>query len=140
MSLVLDASMTLAWIFERADPQERALADRLLDSMAGQEALVPVLWHTEVANALLVAERRGVVGKAQVIDYLHRLSRLPLVTDDVGVSARQAFLMALGREYRAFGLRRRPTSIWRCAPAPSWRPSTPNSLPRHARQVERSLT
>ncbi len=81
-------------------PQERALADRLLDSMAGQEALVPVVWHTEVANALLVAERRGVVGKAQVIDYLHRLSRLPLVTDDVGVSARQAFVMALGREYR----------------------------------------
>ncbi|MFP4063040.1 MAG: type II toxin-antitoxin system VapC family toxin [Halochromatium sp.] len=100
MSLVLDASMTLAWIFERADPQERALADRLLDTLTGQEALVPVLWYTEVANALLVAERRGVVGEAQVIDYLHRLSRLPIVTDDVGVSARQAFVMALGREHR----------------------------------------
>ena len=100
MSLVLDASMTLAWIFERADPQERALADRLLENMTGQEALVPVLWHTEVANALLVAERRGVVSEAQVIDYLHRLSRLPIVTDDLGVSTRQGFVMALGREHR----------------------------------------
>ena len=100
MSLVLDASMTLAWIFERADPQEQALADRMLENMTGQEALVPVLWHTEVANALLVAERRGVVSEAQVIDYLHRLSRLPIVTDDLGVSTRQGFVMALGREHR----------------------------------------
>lgn len=100
MSLVLDASMTLAWIFERTAPEEKALAERLLDSLTDQEALVPVLWHTEVANALLVAERRGVVSEAQVLDYLHRLSHLPIVTDDVEVSARQAFVMALGREHR----------------------------------------
>jgi predicted nucleic acid-binding protein len=100
MSLVLDASMTLAWIFERTDPEEKELADQLLDTLTAQEALVPVLWHTEVANALLVAERRGVVCEAQVIDYLHRLSQLPIVTDDASVSARQESVMALGREHR----------------------------------------
>jgi predicted nucleic acid-binding protein len=100
MSLVLDASMTLAWIFERTDPEEKALADRLLDTLTAQEALVPVLWHTEVANALLVAERRGVVCEAQVIDYLHRLSQLPIVTDEAPVSARQESVIALGREHR----------------------------------------
>ncbi|MCK7581638.1 MAG: hypothetical protein MZV65_42480 [Chromatiales bacterium] len=50
--------MALAWIFERVDPQESALADQLLEAMTALEVLVPALWHTEVANALLVAERR----------------------------------------------------------------------------------
>lgn len=100
MSLVLDASMALAWMFERADPQEVALADQLLDAMTEQEVRVPTLWHTEVANALLVAERRGVVREAQVIDYLHRLSRLPILTDDASVSSRRDLVMALGREHR----------------------------------------
>jgi predicted nucleic acid-binding protein len=100
MSLVLDASMTLGWIFERADPEERVLADGLLETMINEDALVPALWHTEVASALLVAERRGVVDEARVIDYLHRLSRLPIVTDNVSVSARQEFVIALGREHR----------------------------------------
>lgn len=99
MSLVLDASAALAWIFERADARERTLADRLLDTLTEQQALVPVLWHTEVANAVLVAERRGVIREAQSIDYLHRLSHLPIVTDEVQVSTRQGLVMALGREH-----------------------------------------
>lgn len=100
MNLVLDASMALAWIFERVDPQESALADQLLEAMIGLEVLVPVLWHTEVANALLVGERRDVVSEAQVIDYLHRLSRLPIETDAVTVASRRDVVMALGREHR----------------------------------------
>ena len=100
MSLVLDASAALAWIFERADPHEAALADRLLDDITRQSVWVPSLWHLEVANALLVAERRGVVREAQVIDYLQRLHRLPLQSDDAPVSQRQEAIMALGREYR----------------------------------------
>ncbi|NEX19202.1 type II toxin-antitoxin system VapC family toxin [Thiorhodococcus mannitoliphagus] len=100
MSLVLDASMSLAWIFARADPEENALADRLLDAITEQPALVPVLWHTEIANALLVAERRDVVREAQVIDYLQRLARLPITTDAVSVASRQEAVMALGREHR----------------------------------------
>ncbi|MBK5967746.1 MULTISPECIES: type II toxin-antitoxin system VapC family toxin [Thiorhodovibrio] len=100
MKLVLDASMALAWIFERVDPQENARADQLLEAMIGLEVGVPVLWHTEVANALLVAERRNVVTQAQVIDYLHRLSRLPIETDALTVASRRDFVMALGREHR----------------------------------------
>lgn len=100
MTLVLDASMALAWIFARNDTQENALADRLLEEMIRLDAGVPVLWHTEVANALLVAERRDVVSEAQVIDYLHRLSRLPIKADVVPVEGRRDLVMALGREHR----------------------------------------
>lgn len=100
MSLVLDASAALAWFFERSDPQEAALADRLLDDIVAQPVWVPGLWHLEVANALLIAERRGVAKEAQVIDYLQRLGRLPIKTDATAVSRRQEVIMALGRQFR----------------------------------------
>lgn len=100
MSLVLDASAALAWIFERTDPDEIALADQLLDEIATQPVRVPGLWHLEVANALLVAERRGVAKEAEVIDYRQRLARLPIITDDIEIAARQEMIMALGRQFQ----------------------------------------
>jgi len=100
MSLVLDASAALAWIFERADPEEVALADQLLDELASQAVRVPALWHIEIANALLVAERRGVAKEARVADYLQRLLQLPIITDDAEISRRQEIIMALGRQFQ----------------------------------------
>ena len=100
MSLVLDASTALAWMFQRTDPDEIALADRLLDEIATQPIRVPGLWHLEVANALLVAERRGVAKEAEVIDYRQRLARLPIMTDDIEIAARQEMIMALGRQFQ----------------------------------------
>ena len=61
---------------------------------ATQSVWVPSLWHLEVANALLTAEPRGVVKEAQVIDYLQRLSRLPITADDAEVSHRQEVIIA----------------------------------------------
>ena len=100
MRLVLDASAALAWIFERADAHETAVADRLFDVIAERETWVPALWHTEIANALLVAERRGLVREALVMDFIHRLSRLPIATDDVSVSSRKELVLVLGREHQ----------------------------------------
>ncbi|GAB4178163.1 MAG: type II toxin-antitoxin system VapC family toxin [Wenzhouxiangellaceae bacterium] len=99
MNLVLDASAALAWIFERVDSKEAALAERLLDAIATEVVTVPGLWHLEIANVLLVAERRGVATEAQTIDYLQRLSRLPIMTDDAEPSRRQEMTMALARQF-----------------------------------------
>lgn len=99
MSLVLDASMALAWLFERENAEEANYAERTLLAVAEVETWVPALWHTEVANALLVGERRGVVTKARVIDYLNRLSRLPIATDEVPPVSRRDMVMALAREH-----------------------------------------
>lgn len=99
MRLVLDASMTLAWLFERDDPEDAVCADQALSALAGAKTLVPPLWHTEVANALLVGERRRVVTEAQVIDYLNRLYRLPIATDDAAPAGRRDLVMSLGREH-----------------------------------------
>ena len=53
LKLVLDASMALAWIFERLDAEEAALANHLLDVFLEHEVWIPPLWYVEVANALL---------------------------------------------------------------------------------------
>jgi predicted nucleic acid-binding protein len=43
--------------------------------------LVPRLWHLEVANVLLVGERRGRCTVADVTTWLGYLSALPVVVD-----------------------------------------------------------
>ncbi|MEO6920146.1 MAG: type II toxin-antitoxin system VapC family toxin [Collimonas sp.] len=99
MTLIIDASMALAWIYAREKPAEAACADRALQASIEVAMMVPSLWHTEIANALLVGERRKIITEAQTIDYLMRLSRLPIAVDDVLPASRQEQVMALARQY-----------------------------------------
>jgi hypothetical protein len=56
MSLVLDSPATLAWIYgDETTDAIRAIFEEVADS----GAIVPALWHLEVANGLIVAVRRG---------------------------------------------------------------------------------
>jgi predicted nucleic acid-binding protein len=55
VSLVIDSSMTLAWYFE---DEKTAASLAVLDQVAAAGAIVPVLWHLEVANGLQMAMRR----------------------------------------------------------------------------------
>lgn len=100
MSLVLDASATLAWLFERTNHDEAKRADRLLDAVAAETSTVPALWHCEVSNALLVAERRKLISEAQTADFLARLSRLPIDTDATPLAQRREVVVALGRRFQ----------------------------------------
>ena len=43
--------------------------------------MVPQLWHYEVRNALLVAERRGAIPQLAAESRIRGLSALPIVTD-----------------------------------------------------------
>jgi predicted nucleic acid-binding protein len=93
-SFVLDCSVAVAWCFEdEATPQTDALLERLRD----EGALVPELWHLEIGNALLQAERRGRIAIARVAAFVDLLSRLPIETD--GENARRALreVLALAR-------------------------------------------
>jgi len=55
LSLVLDASLTLAWYFE---DEASAAADSLLAVVSRRGAVVPPLWRLEVANGFQSAIRR----------------------------------------------------------------------------------
>jgi len=99
MPLIIDASMALGWIFAREKPAEAECADRALQAITEMATVVPSLWHTEIANALLVGERRKITTEAQTIDYLTRLAHLPIVVDEATPASRQEQVMALAREY-----------------------------------------
>jgi predicted nucleic acid-binding protein len=78
--LVIDASIALAWCF-RDEQSGDVMA--LLDRVHDETAMVPPLWRVEVANALLMAERRRRVEQAEVERLIELLSELPIVVDDV---------------------------------------------------------
>jgi predicted nucleic acid-binding protein len=91
--------MALAWIFERNKIVEVDCADRVLAELGEMDAFIPPLWHTEIANALLVGERRKVITEAQVMDYLARLDNLSITEDEALPSARRDQVMSLARQY-----------------------------------------
>ena len=67
-AFVPDASVTAA----RFLPDEsHPIADLTLDRLESDEAYVPQLWHLEIRNVLLVAERRGLwVSQSSRTNYL----------------------------------------------------------------------
>jgi hypothetical protein len=63
---VLDNSIVMAWSFE---DEVDEYADAVLERLAETKALVPVLWPLEVANALLMGERRKRSTEADTIKW-----------------------------------------------------------------------
>jgi predicted nucleic acid-binding protein len=58
-SVVLDASVALAWCF----PDEQSgYADQVLQELEGRPVVVPSIWALEIANGFLVGERRKRLG------------------------------------------------------------------------------
>jgi predicted nucleic acid-binding protein len=76
-AFVVDCSIAVAWIFE---DEAADVTDALLDRAAREGAAVPALWHYEVANVLMQAERRRRVPASHVAALLQRLQRLPIET------------------------------------------------------------
>ena len=78
MSVVIASSVALTWCFEdEASPQTDELFERVRDD----GAVVPALWHLELANVLLQAEKRGRIAPADVTTRLKLISELPITTD-----------------------------------------------------------
>jgi predicted nucleic acid-binding protein len=63
-NFVLDASVGLAWAVDDPEPDSaRAIRESFL---TGRIAIVPSLWVLEIANGLVMAERRGKLDLAEV--------------------------------------------------------------------------
>jgi len=71
---VLDCSVTMAWAFDDEDvPRAAGMRDRLGEDLA----VVPAIWALEVGNALLVAERRQRISRAESVRFVEILRALP---------------------------------------------------------------
>jgi predicted nucleic acid-binding protein len=76
--VVVDASIALAWCF----PDETSdYADRVLVSLEGKTILVPAIWGLEIANAVLVGERRKRLNLSEIRQFTALLESLSLVQD-----------------------------------------------------------
>ena len=90
-SLVLDGSIALAWLL----PDESG-AGKLLDSVAEDGAEVPGIWPLEVANALIVAERRGRITGAQRAKAIEVLGALPIAIDEETAARAWTDILTIG--------------------------------------------
>jgi hypothetical protein len=91
---VSDRSMTSVCGFADKDDQ---YAVAILDNMPEFQDHVPSLWPLEVANALLVGERRGRTTPASIARFLALLGTFPIDVDDETVARAWIPTVHLGR-------------------------------------------
>jgi predicted nucleic acid-binding protein len=92
--LVIDSSVAIAWCFpnEKDDYSQSAL-----DALASEPAFVPELWHLEVANTLLVGERRKRSTQADTVAWMRFLAELPITVDEETKIHASSEIVDLGR-------------------------------------------
>ena len=95
-AFVLDASMTAAWHFENeATVRIAAVEQMTIDSTV----VVPAHWFAEIANALLVGERRQRAKPADSVRFIDRLDDLLMVVDDLGGPELMTRVLPLARAH-----------------------------------------
>lgn len=97
MNLVIDGSTALGFLLTDEQPES---ASRALDALeSGASAFVPAHWCMEVANGLIMAERRQRASQAEITEALNLVAALPVMTDEL--TAQRAFsdTAALARQY-----------------------------------------
>ncbi len=95
---VLDCSATLPWVF---GDEATAATDRLLDELtAGAVAWVPALWHLELGNVLVGAQRRGRIDQAGMEEFLSRLGVYDIFVDKETIPQSWNKTLDLAVQYR----------------------------------------
>ncbi len=92
--IVIDCSVAMSWCFLDEDDD---YARTVLRALAGVQACVPTLWCLEVANALLVGERRNRLTRAASSRFLGLLDALPLRVERHGEHPATREVLHLGR-------------------------------------------
>jgi predicted nucleic acid-binding protein len=94
--VVVDASTTLAWCF----PDETSdYADQVLVALEGKTMLVPGVWGLEIANAVLVGERRKRLNQPEIKQFTMLLESLILAQDTRPVANNIRDVLPLARTY-----------------------------------------
>jgi len=114
---VLDNSVSHGLVFEDEANEYTAA---ILQSLASSEALVPTIWPLEVANVLLVGERRGRSTEARASRFIALLDALPIRVDTATTQHALSGILTLAREQR---LSAYDAPIWslRCGRGWRWR-------------------
>ena len=93
---VVDCSVSLAWCLS---DETGEYAKHVLRAFGETSAHVPALWPLEMANGLLVAERRERIAEADTMRVLDAIRVLPIHVDDETHAHALGATMALARAY-----------------------------------------
>ena len=98
MNFVVDSSFALAWVLKDETTPD---TDKVLDSLGhGAKAFVPALWRWEIANALLMVERRKRATIAEINGHLSLLRSLPIEFDETAHDQAWTVTFSLARKYK----------------------------------------
>jgi predicted nucleic acid-binding protein len=95
MQFVLDCSVAISWCLV---DENNDYANAILVMMPDWEAFVPGIWSLEVANTLLVAERRNRMTTEQSEIAIVLLQSLLIQVDEATDSNALSLTLALGRQ------------------------------------------
>lgn len=95
-ALVLDASVALSWFFK---DEANALAKSVFAMLEDEQALVPYHWHAEVANGMIVGERRGRTERFWIERFIESLGDFDLLVESPGAESRAMSLIPLAQDH-----------------------------------------
>lgn len=96
---VVDASVALRWLLKK---DVDGSATSVMTALGERFALVPVLWHFEVANGLRNAVRSGAIGAQDVGDFADDLDILDIRTDVINPQVGRLGIEAVLNELTAY--------------------------------------
>ena len=96
-ALVVDASVSAAWFLE---DETSSLTEAALDQVVRDGAAVPAVWAFEMANVLVMAERRGRIDPARATSIRVALLALPVHTDDAEPLSLVLAIVGMARAHR----------------------------------------
>jgi predicted nucleic acid-binding protein len=102
-SFVLDASVALRWFLDHPMPPYANRVKQFF--LKGVRAVVPALWHLEMSNGLVVAERRSILTAADIDQAVIDIEQIAAASMDVDgsvVSAKQALATARAFQLSAY--------------------------------------
>jgi len=82
MSFVLDNSVAMLWLLPQSNPAGIGLAERVLNQLSDDGAVVPSLWRLEASNVIAKSLRLKKISQAQASTFIALLDELDIQTDE----------------------------------------------------------
>lgn len=89
--------MAIPWVLTDQATME---SKELLRQAPRADIFVPTLWHTELTNVLLVAERRKSIRDSEIVHFFTLLESFNIITDDETHLRARHDTRALAREHK----------------------------------------
>ena len=96
-ALVIDGSTAIGFLMQ--DEQDADALKSLAIIESGTPTYVPAYWCVEVANGLVMAERRKRASQADITEALNLVAALPVIEDDETARRVGSDTTALARQY-----------------------------------------